>query len=60
MRGDRDDDNARSRMDMIESVGVRPDTIWEEGEFRERLPRCSLASAVGSRVASASCSIRAC
>jgi RNA polymerase sigma-32 factor len=34
---DRDDDNARSRMDMIESVGVRPDTIWEEGEFRERL-----------------------
>ena len=33
----REDDNDRSRMDMIESVGVRPDTIWEEGEFKERL-----------------------
>ena len=34
---DRDDDHARSRLDMIESIGVRPDAIAEEGEFRERL-----------------------
>src|SRR5947209_5523410 len=33
----RDDDDARSRMDLIESIGVRPDTVTEEGEFRERL-----------------------
>ncbi len=31
------DDNGRSRMDLIESVGARPDAIAEEGEFRERL-----------------------
>jgi RNA polymerase sigma-32 factor len=34
---DREDDHARSRLDMIESIGVRPDTITEDGEFRERL-----------------------
>ncbi len=34
---DRDDDHARSRLDLIESVGARPDTITEDGEFRERL-----------------------
>ena len=34
---DRDDDHARSRLDLIESVGARPDTIAEDGEFRERL-----------------------
>ncbi|HWE28351.1 MAG TPA: RNA polymerase factor sigma-32 [Polyangia bacterium] len=32
-----DDDNSRSRLDLIESIGVRPDTMTEEGEFRERL-----------------------
>jgi RNA polymerase sigma-32 factor len=31
------EDNGRSRLDMIESVGVRPDTLTEDGEFRERL-----------------------
>jgi RNA polymerase sigma-32 factor len=34
---DREDDHARSRLDLIESVGARPDTIAEDGEFRERL-----------------------
>jgi len=33
----REDDDARSRLDLIESIGVRPDTVTEEGEFRERL-----------------------
>src|SRR6478609_1565666 len=28
---DREDDHARSRLDMIESIGVRPDTITEDG-----------------------------
>jgi RNA polymerase sigma-32 factor len=31
------DDNGRSRLDLIESIGARPDTIAEDGEFRERL-----------------------
>ncbi|HEX9103957.1 MAG TPA: sigma-70 family RNA polymerase sigma factor, partial [Polyangia bacterium] len=32
-----DDDHSRSRLDLIESIGARPDTIAEDGEFRERL-----------------------
>jgi RNA polymerase sigma-32 factor len=32
-----DDDDGRSRLDLIESVGVRPDTVTEDVEFRERL-----------------------
>jgi RNA polymerase sigma-32 factor len=40
---DREDDHARSRLDMIESIGVRPDAIAEEGEFRERLHQVLLA-----------------
>jgi RNA polymerase sigma-32 factor len=39
----RDDDDARSRLDLIESVGVRPDTVTEEGEFRERLHEVLMA-----------------
>ncbi len=31
------DDNGRSRLDLIESIGARPDTIAEDDEFRERL-----------------------
>ena len=31
------EDNGRSRLDLIESIGGRPDTMTEEGEFRERL-----------------------
>ncbi|MCU1277319.1 MAG: putative polymerase, sigma 70 family subunit, partial [bacterium] len=31
------EDNGRSRMDLIESIGARPDTMTEEGEFKERL-----------------------
>jgi RNA polymerase sigma-32 factor len=31
------EDEGRSRMDLIESIGARPDTIAEEGEFKERL-----------------------
>ncbi|MGZ3440468.1 MAG: sigma-70 family RNA polymerase sigma factor [Polyangia bacterium] len=31
------EDNGRSRMDLIESIGSRPDTVAEEGEFKERL-----------------------
>jgi RNA polymerase sigma-32 factor len=31
------DDNSRSRLDLIESIGARPDTLAEDGEFRERL-----------------------
>ncbi|HXU71255.1 MAG TPA: RNA polymerase factor sigma-32 [Polyangia bacterium] len=37
------EDNDRSRMDLIESVGVRPDTIREETEFRERLHEVLMA-----------------
>jgi RNA polymerase sigma-32 factor len=40
---DREDDHARSRLDMIESIGVRPDAIAEEGEFRERLHEVLMA-----------------
>jgi RNA polymerase sigma-32 factor len=39
----RDDEDARSRLDLIESVGVRPDTVTEEGEFRERLHEVLMA-----------------
>jgi RNA polymerase sigma-32 factor len=39
----RDDDNDRSRLDMIESIGVRPDAIREETEFRERLHEVLMA-----------------
>ncbi|MGZ3429041.1 MAG: sigma factor-like helix-turn-helix DNA-binding protein, partial [Polyangia bacterium] len=31
------EDNGRSRMDLIESIGSRPDMVAEEGEFKERL-----------------------
>ena len=34
---DREDDHSRSRLDLIESVGARPDTLAEDGEFKERL-----------------------
>jgi RNA polymerase sigma-32 factor len=34
---DREDDHPRSRLDMIESIGVRPDAITEESDFRQRL-----------------------
>lgn len=34
---DRDEDNSRSRLDLVESLAERPDIIAEEGEFRERL-----------------------
>jgi RNA polymerase sigma-32 factor len=37
------DDNGRSRMELIESIGVRPDTIREESEFRERLHEVLMA-----------------
>ncbi len=40
---DRDDDHSRSRLDLIESIGVRPDTIAEEDEFRERLHQVLVA-----------------
>jgi RNA polymerase sigma-32 factor len=36
-RGGGEEDDSRSRLDLIESVGVRPDTVTEEGEFKERL-----------------------
>jgi RNA polymerase sigma-32 factor len=36
-RGAGEEDDSRSRLDLIESVGVRPDTVTEEGEFKERL-----------------------
>jgi RNA polymerase sigma-32 factor len=45
---DRGDDDSRSRLDLIESIGVRPDTIAEEGEFRERLHE--VLSAFGARL----------
>jgi RNA polymerase sigma-32 factor len=31
------DDNGRSRLDLIESIGTRPDMVAEDSEFRERL-----------------------
>ncbi|HEY2748899.1 MAG TPA: RNA polymerase factor sigma-32 [Polyangia bacterium] len=37
------DDHERTRMELVESPGVRPDQITEEGEFRDRLHE-SLAS----------------
>jgi RNA polymerase sigma-32 factor len=37
------DDNGRSRMDLIESIGARPDTMTEEGEFKQRLHEVLIA-----------------
>jgi RNA polymerase sigma-32 factor len=31
------EDSGRTRLELVESVGERPDTITEEGEFRDRL-----------------------
>ncbi len=34
---DRGEDGGRTRLELVESAGERPDTITEEGEFRDRL-----------------------